>query len=172
MDFRLLGPLEVLRAGVPVQIAAGKQRALLAILLLNANHTVSREQLIDALWGETVPDSAQKMVQIPVSRRRKRLPERRGGRRTRSLPFRALGRWRPAGAFSEQLREGEGAAGRRACALARPGPRRVRRTLRQARARASRGASPGRNRIANRGGARAWASARGRRRARDAYCAA
>jgi DNA-binding SARP family transcriptional activator/pimeloyl-ACP methyl ester carboxylesterase len=77
MDFRLLGPLEVLRAGVPVQIAAGKQRALLAILLLNANHTVSREQLVDALWGETVPDSAQKMVQIHVSQLRKALPEPR-----------------------------------------------------------------------------------------------
>src|SRR5512132_4086280 len=77
MDFRLLGPLEVLRDRVPVQIAAGKQRALLAILLLNANHTVSREQLIDALWGETVPDSAQKMVQIHVSQLRKALPEPR-----------------------------------------------------------------------------------------------
>src|SRR5436190_22660609 len=77
MDFRLLGPLEVLRAGVPVQIAAGKQRALLAILLLNANHTVSREQLIDALWGDEAPDSAQKMVQIHVSQLRKALPEPR-----------------------------------------------------------------------------------------------
>jgi DNA-binding SARP family transcriptional activator/pimeloyl-ACP methyl ester carboxylesterase len=77
MDFRLLGPLEVLRDGVPVQLAAGKQRALLAILLLNANRTVSREQLIDALWGEHVPDSAQKMVQIHVSQLRKVLPEPR-----------------------------------------------------------------------------------------------
>jgi DNA-binding SARP family transcriptional activator/pimeloyl-ACP methyl ester carboxylesterase len=77
MDFRLLGPLEVLRDHVPVQIAAGKQRALLAMLLLNANRMVSREQLIDALWGEDVPDSAQKMVQIHVSHLRKALPEPR-----------------------------------------------------------------------------------------------
>ena len=62
---------------MPVRIAAGKQRALLAILLLNANRTVSREQLIDALWGEDVPDSAQKMVQIHVSQLRKALPEPR-----------------------------------------------------------------------------------------------
>ena len=77
MDFRLLGPLEVLRDQVPVRIAAGKQRALLAILLLNANRTVSREQLIDSLWGENVPESAQKMVQIQVSQLRKALPEPR-----------------------------------------------------------------------------------------------
>jgi DNA-binding SARP family transcriptional activator/pimeloyl-ACP methyl ester carboxylesterase len=77
MDFRLLGPLEVLRDHVPVQIAAGKRRALLAILLLNANRTVSREQLIDGLWDENVPASARKMVQIYVSRLRKELPEPR-----------------------------------------------------------------------------------------------
>jgi DNA-binding SARP family transcriptional activator/pimeloyl-ACP methyl ester carboxylesterase len=77
MDFHLLGPLEVLLDRVPVQIAAGKQRALLAMLLLHGNRTVSREQLIDGLWGENVPESAQKMVQIHVSQLRKALPEPR-----------------------------------------------------------------------------------------------
>src|SRR4051794_41913384 len=77
MEFRLLGPLEVLRDHVPVAIAGGKQRALLAMLLLNANRTVSREQLVDALWGEDVPRSASKMVQIHVSHLRKALPEPR-----------------------------------------------------------------------------------------------
>jgi DNA-binding SARP family transcriptional activator/flavin reductase (DIM6/NTAB) family NADH-FMN oxidoreductase RutF len=77
MEFRLLGPLEVLRDQVPVRIAAGKQGTLLAILLLNANRTVSREQLIDSLWGEDAPDTAPKMVQIQVSHLRKALPEAR-----------------------------------------------------------------------------------------------
>ena len=77
MDFRLLGPLEAFRDHVPVRVAAGKQRALLAILLLNANRTLSREQLVDGIWGENVPDSAQKMVQIHVSQLRKALPEPR-----------------------------------------------------------------------------------------------
>jgi DNA-binding SARP family transcriptional activator len=77
MEFRLLGPLEVLRDHVPVAIAGGKQRALLALLLLNANRTVSREQLLDALWGEELPRSASKMVQIHVSHLRKALPEPR-----------------------------------------------------------------------------------------------
>src|SRR5215207_5424899 len=67
MDFRLLGPLEAFDGPVPLQIVAGKQRALLAILLLSANRTVAREQIVDALWGEDVPDSAQKMVQIHVA---------------------------------------------------------------------------------------------------------
>jgi DNA-binding SARP family transcriptional activator/pimeloyl-ACP methyl ester carboxylesterase len=77
MDFHILGPLEVLLRHAPVHIAAGKQRALLAMLLLNANRTVSREHLVDSLWGENVPDSAQKMVQIHVSQLRKALPEGR-----------------------------------------------------------------------------------------------
>ena len=77
MDFRLLGPLEAFDGPVPLQIVAGKQRALLAILLLSANRTVAREQIVDALWGEDVPDSAQKMVQIHVSQLRKALPESR-----------------------------------------------------------------------------------------------
>src|SRR5262245_26272356 len=77
MDFRLLGPLEVLDNHGPVRITAGKQRALLAILLLNANRTLSRAQLVDALWDDNVPDSAQKMVQIHVSQLRKALPEPR-----------------------------------------------------------------------------------------------
>lgn len=77
MEFRLLGPLETLHERVPVPIAAGKQRALLAILLLHANRTVSRDQLIDSLWGDDVPDSAPKMVQIQVSQLRKALPEER-----------------------------------------------------------------------------------------------
>ena len=103
---------------------------------------------------------------------RPRLPARGGRRRTRPIPFRALGRRRPGGALAEQAPEGEGATGRRACPLARPCPRRVRRTLQQARGRASRGASPSRSRIADRGRARAWASTRRRRRARDADCPA
>src|SRR4029077_13836068 len=77
MDFRLLGPLVVFDGPAPLPIAAGKERALLAVLLLHANRTVGREQLVDALWGEEVPESAQKMVQIHVSQLRKALPEAR-----------------------------------------------------------------------------------------------
>ena len=77
MDFRLLGPLEVFAGPAQLQIAAGRQRALLAILLLHANRTVSRDQIVDGLWGDDVPGSAPKMVQIHVSQLRKALPEPR-----------------------------------------------------------------------------------------------
>jgi DNA-binding SARP family transcriptional activator/class 3 adenylate cyclase len=77
MDFRLLGPLEVDGDATPVPLAAGKQRALLAILLLSANRTVSRDRIVDELWGDDAPESAQKMVQILVSQLRKVLPEPR-----------------------------------------------------------------------------------------------
>src|SRR5580765_6789611 len=77
MDFRLLGPLEILHERAPVRGAAGKPQALLAVLLLNANRTLSRAELVDALWDENVPDSALKMVQIYVSQLRKALPEPR-----------------------------------------------------------------------------------------------
>jgi DNA-binding SARP family transcriptional activator/pimeloyl-ACP methyl ester carboxylesterase len=77
MDFRLLGPLEASAESGPLGVPAGKQRALLAVLLLNANRTVARDQIVDALWGESVPDSAAKMVQVHVSQLRKLLPEPR-----------------------------------------------------------------------------------------------
>ena len=55
--FRVLGPLEVWFDGAPVKIGGARQRALLAMLLLNANRVVSREQLIDELlswsWRST-----------------------------------------------------------------------------------------------------------------------
>jgi len=78
-DFRfgLLGPLEVTFRGEPVRLGAGKQQALLAVLLLNGNRAVAAERLIDDLWGEDAPDSAAKMVQIHVSQLRKALPAER-----------------------------------------------------------------------------------------------
>src|SRR5215218_502611 len=77
MEFRLLGPLEALADDAPLTIAAGRQRALLALLLLHANHTVSRDHIVDSLWGPDAPESAVKMVQIHVSQLRKALPEPR-----------------------------------------------------------------------------------------------
>lgn len=77
MEFRLLGPLEVIDGATPLRLASGKQRALLAVLLLSANRTVARDRIVDDLWGADVPASAQKMVQIHVSQLRKALPEPR-----------------------------------------------------------------------------------------------
>jgi DNA-binding SARP family transcriptional activator len=55
IEFRVLGPVEAIGDDGPLQLGAPKQRALLAFLLLNANTVVSREQLVDALWGAEPP---------------------------------------------------------------------------------------------------------------------
>jgi DNA-binding SARP family transcriptional activator len=73
MEFRLLGPLEVLADDRALQLAGGKQRALLALLLLHPNETVSADRLIDELWGDSPPASAAKIVQVYVSQLRKAL---------------------------------------------------------------------------------------------------
>src|SRR5215207_7874311 len=73
MDFHILGSLEALDEGRDVAPAGGKQRALLALLLVHANETVSIERLIDELWGESPPATAARTLQAHVSRLRKAL---------------------------------------------------------------------------------------------------
>ena len=58
MEYRILGPLEVLDGDRLVALGTGKERALLAVLLLHANEAVSRDRLIDELWGERPPATA------------------------------------------------------------------------------------------------------------------
>ena len=73
MEFLVLGPLEVRDGEHTVRLGAAKQRALLAVLLLHANETVSTARLVDELWGETPPATAEKLVQGYVHALRKRL---------------------------------------------------------------------------------------------------
>ncbi len=75
MEFRILGPLEAEQGRALVPLGAEKQRALLAVLLLSANRTVSLKRLVDELWGEEPPEKAAKAIQTYVSRLRKVLPE-------------------------------------------------------------------------------------------------
>src|SRR6478672_7496899 len=71
MDFRVLGPLEVLDGDTPVSLGGAKQRALLAILLLHPGELVSIDRLIEELWGESPPPSAVKSVHVYVSHLRR-----------------------------------------------------------------------------------------------------
>jgi YVTN family beta-propeller protein len=73
MDFRLLGPLEVVGENGAADVGTGKRAALLTCLLINANEVVSVERLIDELWGEHPPATAAKSVQVYVSQLRKAL---------------------------------------------------------------------------------------------------
>jgi predicted ATPase/DNA-binding SARP family transcriptional activator len=74
LEFRLLGRLEATADGVALAPGSGKQRALLAFLLLQRNRAVSRETLIDALWGDAPPATAAHALDVYVSRLRKALP--------------------------------------------------------------------------------------------------
>ena len=73
LEFRILGPLEVVEGDQPVVLGGPKQRALLAVLLLDRNQVVSNDQLVDALWGEHPPPSAATTVRVYVSNLRKTL---------------------------------------------------------------------------------------------------
>jgi eukaryotic-like serine/threonine-protein kinase len=77
MEFRILGPLEVLSDGRALDLGGQKQRALLALLLLEANRPVSRDRLIDALWEEEPTATARKAIQVYVSQLRKLLGKER-----------------------------------------------------------------------------------------------
>jgi DNA-binding SARP family transcriptional activator len=66
--FRLLGPLEAVGDdGEPLALGGQKQRAVLALLLLRANHVVSKDFLIDAVWGEEPPPAAVPSLQNFIS---------------------------------------------------------------------------------------------------------
>jgi YVTN family beta-propeller protein len=71
MEFRILGVLEVREGESRIPLGAGKQRALLALLLLHANEVVATDRLIDELWGESPPETARKAVHVYVTRLRK-----------------------------------------------------------------------------------------------------
>jgi DNA-binding SARP family transcriptional activator len=73
MEFRILGPLEVLEGGEPIALGTLKERLVLAVLLLHANEFVSRDRLIDELWGVAPPPTARKAVNVYVSKLRKTL---------------------------------------------------------------------------------------------------
>lgn len=73
LEFRVLGPLEMIRAGQPVPLGGPRQRALLAALLLEAGRTVSVAQLTAALWDQHPPGNARATIQTHILRLRRTL---------------------------------------------------------------------------------------------------
>jgi DNA-binding SARP family transcriptional activator len=72
-EFRILGPLEVLLDGRPVELVGQRQRALLVALLVHHGQVVSTERLVDLLWGEQPPKTATTSLQNAVSQIRREL---------------------------------------------------------------------------------------------------
>src|SRR4051794_17883806 len=78
MQLHLLGPVEASANGQPLSLGGPKPRAVLVMLGLEANRTVSADRLIEGLWGEQPPASAAKLVQTYVWRLRTALGEDSG----------------------------------------------------------------------------------------------
>jgi predicted ATPase/DNA-binding SARP family transcriptional activator len=73
MEFRILGPIEVLDEGRGLALGSPRARALLAALILHADRVVSVDDLIDSLWPEEPPASGRHTIEVYVSRLRKEL---------------------------------------------------------------------------------------------------
>ncbi len=77
MEFRILGPLEVVVDGAPIALSAKKQRALLALLLISPGRVLTTDQIIDALWGEDPPQGGARTLRVHVAKLRNALePDR------------------------------------------------------------------------------------------------
>jgi DNA-binding SARP family transcriptional activator len=73
VEFRILGPLEVVHEGQAIALGGARQRALLALLLTHSNEVVSTDRLIDDLWGDAPPKTAANTIQFYISQLRKAL---------------------------------------------------------------------------------------------------
>jgi DNA-binding SARP family transcriptional activator len=73
MEFRILGPLEVVDQDISLRLGGAQERALLALLVLHANEIVSVDRIVEEVWGSAPPTSAAKIVQIHISQLRKAL---------------------------------------------------------------------------------------------------
>jgi DNA-binding SARP family transcriptional activator len=74
MDYRILGSLEAFDGERGLSLGGARQRAVLALLLLRANEALTRDVIVDQLWGENPPPSAAKVLQNCISALRKELP--------------------------------------------------------------------------------------------------
>ena len=76
LSFGVLGPLEVERDGRAVAVGGPKERLVLAVLLAGAGTVVSVDALVDAVWGERPPRTAERTIQAYIARLRRALEPR------------------------------------------------------------------------------------------------
>ena len=70
MEFRILGPLEVIADGREVAISSPQQRALLALLVVNANRVMAPDRIVDDVWEGRLPATGTKALAFHVADRR------------------------------------------------------------------------------------------------------
>jgi DNA-binding SARP family transcriptional activator/ABC-type branched-subunit amino acid transport system substrate-binding protein len=73
VEFRVLGPLEVIDGDRKLSLGGPRQRLVLAYLLLDANRVVPTDRLIDRIWGDEPPDAARSALFAYISRLKKLL---------------------------------------------------------------------------------------------------
>jgi DNA-binding SARP family transcriptional activator/DNA-binding beta-propeller fold protein YncE len=88
MEFRILGQLEIVDDGVPVELPPGQRRSLLIDLLLHADEAVSVDRLVEDLWEGDAPATADKIVQLHISHLRRQLGGERIERQAAGYVFR------------------------------------------------------------------------------------
>ena len=91
VEFRLLGPIEVVEDGRARSIGGPKQRTVLAHLVLRANNVLAQDRLIEEVWGEDPPPAARSTLRGYLSHLRtavgpERLERRSGGYALRADP--------------------------------------------------------------------------------------
>jgi DNA-binding SARP family transcriptional activator len=80
VDFRLLGPFAIRLGEAELRLPGAKERALLAILLLESNRLVPADRLCELLWGRDAPETAANALQVYISHIRRALePGRQEG---------------------------------------------------------------------------------------------
>jgi basic membrane lipoprotein Med (substrate-binding protein (PBP1-ABC) superfamily)/DNA-binding SARP family transcriptional activator/energy-coupling factor transporter ATP-binding protein EcfA2 len=77
VEYRMLGPLEVIKDGASLDLGPHKQRSLLALLLVNANHTVTTDRILEELWGDEA-EGKENALWVYISRLRSALGEEHG----------------------------------------------------------------------------------------------
>ena len=73
VEFRVLGPLEVMVDGRALELKRRKQRSVLALLLLHAGEVVSTDRLVEEVWAGKPPKAAVGSLQNLISDLRKAL---------------------------------------------------------------------------------------------------
>src|SRR6266576_3728668 len=79
MEFRILGALEVVEGDRTLPLGGAQRKALLAMLLLGANRVVGIDELVEGMWGDHPPKTAEHSIQVHVSELRKVLESASSG---------------------------------------------------------------------------------------------
>ena len=115
LRFELLGEVRALRDGFEVDLGPAKQRAVLAVLLLNAGRSVPVDWIVDAVWGDDPPENGANVVQKYVAGLRRLLDPDRPPRTPGELIARTGGGYQltagPDALDAERFRAGVGRAG-------------------------------------------------------------